>query len=981
MNLEPMEHEFDLSQVQRPFRFGEFFAGFAGFTRTLEELGGTLVETTNPQDHYEGWDILTDEGLEQGLSVCETLDHGHFAPPCKTFTKARRSDKFGVVKVLRSEAYPEGWGEPEAEEANRIVARMVQMILVLVRRGRTFAIENPWHSFLWSLRAMAVLFKMAGVELVLLHQCAYGAVTQKATGILTNAAWMKKVCACCHQVREHYHLKGGLVGLVWSYADQQMVWRTSLAAEYPCGLTVAWSKELLKWLHSPEGLQWMKSRSYVLVGKWQNTLVLAGAVAKKAKKASSQRSETLLERRERENNEAIGGLRNSKRAVARSTRLRNVGERLRLVVDRWISAELVQQLEQDLSAGITKEQVWQLRQSLAAEFKVDSEADGWPVALWEAILCEAADPEMRILPRWMREGFPLGIMTHIEHSNVFPQTHEDTAAVEASRLEGEVLQDYMEDIVNYKSFLDESSKAQELLDHMVEKDRAEVFTTWQEVVERFGQGARLTKAGCLVKTKEDGAVKARLIFDGRRSGVNGLIVCRERVNLPRISDVVTGMKQLLSNNQSAAESGQVYIEMFALDFKDAFNLLQLREDERGFVVMKGLNDEWGRPRYYVSKCIVFGVATGPLIWSRLAAAAMRVTQAALLSYETDVNCYIDDPLVMSVAASHQEHTRHLLVYVGLWTALGLEISWHKVVRGRSLNWIGFSLELCGPQGLDLLVADAKKAKLLDTLEELRSCRGVMPIRLLRYAVGVLGWLSSAVPAARPWLSMIWAAITGAREPVKESTRRRKGLIFVRQVDNALRWLHALLHLHHNWVGLYKVHKWRPCAATALVQTDASPFGIGGVLMVSGQTVSYFGEELQTTDFSLFGSERGDPAYQSEYELLAVLVALRVFARKISQIGALRVVLRGDNTSTLHAALTYKAGSPITTQLAAEIFLEVEHQGLVAIVPQHLPGTLNVIPDKLSRLHVEEVPWQLANVQRLKVPKRDMNFYRAWPNRS
>lgn len=54
MNLEPMEHEFDLSQVQRPFRFGEFFAGFAGFTRTLEELGGTLVETTNPQDHYEG---------------------------------------------------------------------------------------------------------------------------------------------------------------------------------------------------------------------------------------------------------------------------------------------------------------------------------------------------------------------------------------------------------------------------------------------------------------------------------------------------------------------------------------------------------------------------------------------------------------------------------------------------------------------------------------------------------------------------------------------------------------------------------------------------------------------------------------------------------------------------------------------------------------------------------------------------------------
>lgn len=125
-------------------------------------------------------------------------------------------------------------------------------------------------------------------------------------------------------------------------------------------------------------------------------------------------------------------------------------------------------------------------------------------------------------------------MTDIEHSHVFPRTHEDRAAVQASRLEGEVIQDYLGDMMNYKSFMDESSKAQELMDQMVEKDRAEVFSSWQEVVDRFGPGARLTKAGCLVKTKEDGAVKARLIFDGRRSGVNGVIVCRERVNLPSI---------------------------------------------------------------------------------------------------------------------------------------------------------------------------------------------------------------------------------------------------------------------------------------------------------------------------------------------------------------------------------------------------------------------------------------------------------------
>lgn len=175
-----------------------------------------------------------------------------------------------------------------------------------------------------------------------------------------------------------------------------------------------------------------------------------------------------------------------------------------------------------------------------------------------------------------------------------------------------------------------------------------------------------------------------------------------------------------------------------------------------------------------------------------------------------------------------------------------------------MNWIGFNLELW---------AEAKKVKLLGTLEELRSCKGVMPIRLLGY---MQLEFSSAVPAACPCLSMIWAAMVLVSQ---RSARRRKGLVFVRQVDNALRWLHALLRLHHSWVGLYKAHKWRPYAATALVQTNPSPFRLGGVLAVAGQMVAYFGEELQANDFRLFGSERGGPAYQSEYELLAVLVAL------------------------------------------------------------------------------------------------------------
>ena len=153
----------------RPFEFGEFFAGMGGYSRTLEELAGERVRVFSPLDGFDGWDILSEDGIREGERLCDQIDHGHFAPPCRTMTRARRSDEYGQVKRLRSDQYPEGWGEPEAEEANKIVAAMVVLILLPVKRGRTFAVENPWDSFLWSLKAMAKILRIPGVDLILLH--------------------------------------------------------------------------------------------------------------------------------------------------------------------------------------------------------------------------------------------------------------------------------------------------------------------------------------------------------------------------------------------------------------------------------------------------------------------------------------------------------------------------------------------------------------------------------------------------------------------------------------------------------------------------------------------------------------------------------------------------------------------------------------------------------------------------------------------
>ena len=96
-----------------------------------------------------------------------------------------------------------------------------------------------------------------------------------------------------------------------------------------------------------------------------------------------------------------------------------------------------------------------------------------------------------------------------------------------------------------------------------------------------------------------------------------------------------------------------------------------------------------------------------------------------------------------MAESSQQHSRQLLYYASLWLALGLQLSWKKAARGRCLCWIGFKLSLVGSHGTDLQVelADNKKEKLLATFKELEDCKGLIPLHLLQYAVGVLGWLS------------------------------------------------------------------------------------------------------------------------------------------------------------------------------------------------------------------------------------------------
>ncbi len=61
-------------------------------------------------------------------------------------------------------------------------------------------------------------------------------------------------------------------------------------------------------------------------------------------------------------------------------------------------------------------------------------------------------------------------------------------------------------------------------------------------------------------------------------------------------------------------------------------------------------------------------------------------------------------------------------------------------------------------------------------------------------------------------------------------------------------------------------------------TDASPFGMGGVRFRDDRPIERWACPLSAGDLALFDAERGDPAWQAEWELLALLLSVAVWSQ-------------------------------------------------------------------------------------------------------
>ena len=248
---------------------------------------------------------------------------------------------------------------------------------------------------------------------------------------------------------------------------------------------------------------------------------------------------------------------------------------------------------------------------------------------------------------------------------------------------------------------------------------------------------------------------------------------------------------------------------------------------------------------------------------------------------------------------------------------------------------------------------------------------------MRSYAGKVSYVAGLGPTLRPFLGSIWRALADAADGGAGPARRRplpEHLVHIRRVAHALRWLRAFFERQRGTLvrSHYTVE---PFCTRLTVAVDASPWGIGGVLLQGAFPISYFADGLHMCDLDRFRATLGDSAHTTTWEALAILVALRLWRTQLHVRAAL--ALRSDSLGALSATLRAGSRSESLGTILRELALEEAELGSAFTALEHIPGITNVWPDALSRLSApapKRIPEALRTVQRAWPAARTADFW-------
>ena len=567
----------------------------------------------------------------------------------------------------------------------------------------------------------------------------------------------------------------------------------------------------------------------------------------------------------------------------------------------------------------------------------------------EAWVERANDPDVHVC-KWIRQGAPLGIEVAIPTAGIFPpaeennldfpghQEHEDAAA-QMGRGE----------LTNYASGQDNVTEAKVELDRY--RNAGYLVDVQKRIVEdEMGHGT-ISRLGLIIKEKPEG-IKRRIILDLRRSGGNRKAILPEKLVLPRPRDLLSTVRNIYAMQRAHSRDEGYARELAVIDISDAFMSLAVDERELPHTLAPNVESE----DYYMFVALLFGYKTAPLLWSRVAALLARLLQASIPAPLGQHQVYLDDG-AWALQGSLQERNSTLGFVLVTMAALGFNIAVKKGERSTEITWIGVKFKLT-PDHLIMSLPEKFTTELVELLQSWQG-KGMAAIKELRQAAGRISWMSGILPRTR-WvvavfyrvlherLNDIAIGVEAQRRAQRSDSRPKDNLFAVSQLEQPRQWLitylqAALLHPTRRFkLDIDKYPK-------ATIITDASPQGLGAILLVNNKALKALALPVTETDAVQLGFKDcwKESGSQGIVETLAVLVAIREWAKELA---SCQVQLQIQSDSVVALAVSQKLSNSTSALnfLGAEIAVQCELVGLENLKATHIPGTANVAADWLSR---------------------------------
>jgi hypothetical protein len=306
-------------------------------------------------------------------------------------------------------------------------------------------------------------------------------------------------------------------------------------------------------------------------------------------------------------------------------------------------------------------------------------------------------------------------------------------------------------------------------------------------------------------------------------------------------------------------------------------------------------------------------------------------------------CYVDDPFG-AIHGTDDERKLIAAIMVTVWSALGFKLAFAKGQMGRRVTWIGGTLTVMSNR----VLAQIKESIISDILSDLEWMLTVNIIskKNLHSLLGKLGHAAGLLIVIRPYLEPLWGALAAP------DSKKHPHCIYTKQVDVELKWFQKCFKGEGIKIErFFTIDAFNRTGTVVEIGTDASPWGLGGWLIIDHEIKSYFASPITQQDVEKFGFQIGDPKGQQLFEALAILVAIKLWTQHWRQD---RIVLkiRGDNVTALMQLVKLRPANPAHAIIARELGLLLVDLSFPPDA-EHTPGVAHVLADKLSRVYAPE----------------------------